>query len=344
MERATFDAAELAVVLSHYDIGIIESITPYPRGSRRSPKVGIVAERGKFLLKRRAGERSRLERVRFTHAVQQHIAKSGFPIAGIMPTRDGRRTIVQQREHTYELFEFVPGQPYDRSEAQTRHAGVTLGRFHQAVANFRHPEGLPVPSGDFHDNPLVRNGLFSIGSSLSSHDSFSGDDAELASLVQLLIERYEAATQAVNSHRSVTASQQVIHSDWHPGNLLFRGGEVVAVIDYDSVRLARAIIDVANGALQFSMTGSGDPASWPDEQDEQRLRAFLAGYDSVVPLSADERSCVPHLMAEALISECVGPIAATGSVGPWAGFRVLKMVRRKLRWMEAHLPRIMRAS
>ncbi len=59
-DRATFDAAELAVVLSYYDLGVIESITEFARGSRRSPKVGIVGERGKFLLKRRAAERARV--------------------------------------------------------------------------------------------------------------------------------------------------------------------------------------------------------------------------------------------------------------------------------------------
>ncbi len=43
-EHARFDAAELAVVLSHYDLGVIESVTDFSRGSRRSPKVGIVSE------------------------------------------------------------------------------------------------------------------------------------------------------------------------------------------------------------------------------------------------------------------------------------------------------------
>ena len=53
--RETFSAGELAVVLSHYDLGVIEAITGYPRGSRRSPKAGIVAQRGKFLLKTPGG-------------------------------------------------------------------------------------------------------------------------------------------------------------------------------------------------------------------------------------------------------------------------------------------------
>ena len=32
---------ELAIVLSHYDLGVIEQIRPYTRGSRRAPKLRI---------------------------------------------------------------------------------------------------------------------------------------------------------------------------------------------------------------------------------------------------------------------------------------------------------------
>ena len=93
-ERETFDAAELGVVLSYYDLGIVESITEFRRGSRRSPKVGIVSERGKFLLKRRAVSRSHPDRVLFAHRVQIHLAASGFPLARLIVTLDRGRTQV----------------------------------------------------------------------------------------------------------------------------------------------------------------------------------------------------------------------------------------------------------
>jgi hypothetical protein len=49
-QRETFTSDELAIVLSNFDIGVIESITEYPRGSRKAPKVLIASEQGKFLL------------------------------------------------------------------------------------------------------------------------------------------------------------------------------------------------------------------------------------------------------------------------------------------------------
>jgi Ser/Thr protein kinase RdoA (MazF antagonist) len=125
---------------------------------------------------------------------------------------------------------------------------------------------------------------------------------------------------------------------------LYRNDKVVAVIDYETVRMSRRIVDVGNAALQFSITAGGDPATWPDYVDEERFEAFLSGYTSRCPLSEQERHCIVDLMIEALIAECVPPITETGSVGRWAGYRVLQMVRRKVAWMTANADRLIPAE
>ncbi len=336
LTRATFGAEELSVVLSHYDAGIVESVTPFPRGSRKSPKVGIVAEKGKYLLKRRAGGKAVPDRVRFAHRVQTHLADVGFPLAKIIRTRDTQQTYVQIREHIYELFEFVAGQPYERSEEEAREAGITLARFHEAMNGMTIAKSLAVPTGDYHDSTRIRSRLFGLGSTLSSHDSFSGDEAELASLVQFLLAAYDEAAEAVNTQGYNTLPESIVHGDWHPGNLLYRKKRVLAVIDFDAARRSRSVIDIANGLLQFSIVAKGDPAGWPDHVDTVRFAAFLEAYNTHMPLSDLQRACIPQLMIEAIISECVLPIYQTGSMGQWAGFRVLKMVRRKVRWLGEH--------
>ncbi len=339
---ATFDSDELAVVLSHYGLGVVESVTPFARGSRRSPKVGIVCRRGKFLLKRRRAERARLERVRFAHRVQEHLVRAGFPLARLVPTSGQGSTLLRLRDHIYELFEFVPGHEFARTPGETRDAGAVLAQFHQATDDFVVPARMAQPRGDYHDVPAVRTGLCAIDSTLSSHDSYAGNAAELAGLVQFLLSAYDRAADTVNRIDLSPLPERVTHADWHPGNLLFREEKVVAVVDYDSMRYARRIVDVANGALQFSMIAGGDPAGWPDQLDQDRFHLFMDGYESVSALAGKERTCMVPLMTEALIAECVAPIAATGAVGRWAGYRVLQMVRRKLLWFESHSDQLIR--
>src|SRR5687768_7318160 len=77
-ERERFATDELAIVLSHYAIRIIEEIKEFPRGSRNAPKLLISTDQGKFLLKRRARGRDDAFKVAFAHALQLFLASKQF--------------------------------------------------------------------------------------------------------------------------------------------------------------------------------------------------------------------------------------------------------------------------
>ena len=148
-------------------------------------------------------------------------------------------------------------------------------------------------------------------------------------------ESYRAAATKVEQEGLEKWPKQIVHADRHPGNMLFRDNRVVAVIDYDSSRQLARVIDVANGALQFSIIGGDeDVAKWPEYLDETRYRRFLRGYDEVMLLSEAEIRAMPWLMIEALIAEAVFPIAATGNFGRLQGLSFLQMVQRKVYWMQ----------
>ena len=150
---------------------------------------------------------------------------------------------------------------------------------------------------------------------------------------------YSDAAVQINEMGLSDWPMQVVHSDWHPGNMLFRGPRVVAVIDYDAARIQQRVIDVANGALQFAILGGGDdPSTWPSHIDQSRYENFLRGYDRVPEcvLARAELRAIPWLMIEALIAETVIPIAATGSFARMDGVGFLMMVERKVRWLQTN--------
>jgi len=72
----------------------------------------------------------------------------------------------------------------------------------------------------------------------------------------------------------------------------------VGVIDYDAARLQQRVIDVANGALQFSILASGKTRAMADYLDETRFKRFIRGYDEVDPVSMAELQVIPWLMVE----------------------------------------------
>ncbi len=337
--RARFSSGELAVVLSHYDLGVIESAREYPRGSRRSPKIVIRTARGRFLLKRRAAGRDKPARIMFTHALLRHLRAKRFPVPRLIRTREGHDSLRTRDGRVYELFEYVSGEHYDFSLAQTYHAGKTLARLHRAVRGFE--TTWQPPTGGFHNSPNVRGGLNAVPTTISSHDSVVGREAEVLGLTQELFERYEEACEAVEQLGYARWPAWIIHGDWHPGNMLFRGGKVAVVLDFDSARRNPAVVDLANGMLQFSILFDGDePDAWPEFFDQTRMRRFYRAYTARARLDASQIEAIPHLMIESLISECVVPVAVTGSLGQIPGFGVLQMAKRKVRWLLRNFDRM----
>lgn len=334
--RATFNAGELAMACSRYDIGVIESVREFKRGSGRAPKVVIKTDRGRYLLKRRAAGPHTPVRVAFSHAIQSHLSARKFPLPQLITTRTDHSTMLLLEGHIYELFEFHPGENYDLSLDATADAGRALGLFHRLLVNF-HASSFSPPTGSYHNTPGLRKHLESIAARFT-------DPADKATALYLA-EAYDDAARRVEAQGIANWPHQIIHGDWHPGNMLFKGvvGRVSAVIDYDSARLGPRAVDLANGALQFSITMKGqDPAGWPAEADEGRFKRFCRGYETVKDcvISVAELSALPWLMIEALIVEAAVPIAMTGSFAGLSGAAFLRMVEAKTRWIAGHAGRL----
>jgi homoserine kinase type II len=329
--REQFSPEELAIVMSHFDIGVIDSIVEYPRGSRKAPKLLIVSENGKYLLKRRARGKDDPYKVAFAHALQLYLANKQFPLPHLVGTKKDNNSMLQWRNGVYELFEYIPGQAYPQTLESTFDSGRVLSLYHKLLQDFKsqwQPSG-----GSYHLAPSVEQGLRAIPASLQGGGN-SGD-GDVMKVLTFLLESYRHAAETCEHHGMDGWPKQIVHADWHPGNMLFRDNRVVAVIDYDSARVLPRIIDIANGALQFSIIGGDEDVSkWPEYLDESRFKRFLRGYDEVMLLSEAEIKTIPWLMVEALIAEAVFPIAATGQFGRMEGMAFLSMVQRKIHWMQ----------
>lgn len=341
--RQAFVTDELAIVLSHYDIGTIEAIQPFLRGSRKAPKLVIRTDHGLYLLKRRAPGKDDPFKVAFCHAIQLRLADQQFPLPHLIGTRRDNNSMLRWKDRIYELFEFIKGTSFDLSPEATADAGKSLALFHKLLANYE-PEYDP-PRGSYHAAASVATATETIPQTLARVDPPTAERRadDIDKLMQFFQSAYDQAAETVEQLGLAQWPKQIVHGDWHPGNMLFRGPRVVAVIDYDGARIQQRVIDVANGALQFSITGKGDdPALWPEHLDEARYRGFLDGYDRVPDcvLSRAELDAVPWLMIEALIAESIIPIAATGSFARMEGVGFLLMVERKVRWLQEHGERL----
>lgn len=340
--RDRFEAGELREVLAAFPLSGIKTMREFDRGSRRSPKLTIEASEGTFLLKRRADRANLRARVEWNHAVIAHLEHDGLPVAHLVRTWDRDNSMLFRNDRVYELFEYLDGRRWDRSEAETHRAGRTLGLLHTSLASF--DEDLEPPGGTFHASDVVTSAFGRLVSSIA-RVAPSVDVARVASLAEELRGMYRTASRAAVDAGFATLPSQPIHGDWHPGNVLFvdspgggRPGSVAAVVDFDASRAEPRIIDLANGVLHFAMRSVPEksPAEWPHTLSARRMRGFLEGWRlGVGRIENREVLSLPWLMIEAVIAESVVPVAEKGCFSTVPGLPFLEMVLSKAAWIES---------
>jgi Ser/Thr protein kinase RdoA (MazF antagonist) len=334
---AHFSPEELAQVLSHYDIGVIHQAKPLSAGSRRAPKMVITSERGKFLLKRRPKGKDDLYHVAFAHAIQARLSEMEFPLAPLVATCDEKNTILHLNNRIYELFEFVSGSRYDGSAEATADTGRQLANFHRYLTDFA--EKWKPLRGSFHDSSTVRTHLKTTGT-----EKAAGQDKKLQRTAETLMALYNASSIRVSELGFDSWPEQIVHGDWHPGNMLFSNRKLTAVLDFDSVKIASTVTDLANGVLQFSIVGNRpNPADWPDYLDQAKLVQFLNGYRKVIELDENQLNSLLDLMIETMIAEAILPVAATGFFGNLSGLDFLRMIQRKTEWLDENRDKLTQA-
>ncbi len=338
--RAKFGAKELAICLSHYDLGVIYKMTEFPRGSRRAPKVVIECDKGKFLFKRRTGGKKRIKKVAFTHQIQLALAGQNFPLPHLLGTKEDNNSMLILGEDIYEMQEYISGSEYDGSKQATRQSGHALGLYHKLLEEFE--SDFEPLTASYHNAKAIHQAIFMAKDTLKKRDTTTSEtQKKIEDTVDYLGETYKSCSHRCNELGLKDWPDQIVHGDWHPGNMLFKEHLITAVIDYDTARLQQRAIDLANGSLQFSIVGGGtDPTTWPGNLDIDRFEIFLKGYDSVNIITTDELRVIPYLMCEAMIAEAALPIASTGEFGKFDGIAFFFMIKNKVSWILDNVDRL----
>jgi len=232
---------EVQEVLAQYDLGRVIEARAFRRGSSKSPKVRVRTLDDVFILKRCAPGQDDPDRVALRHRIVIAMQEHGCPIAAIVPTRDDG-TYVQRGSRLYELFGFVEGRRYGKGPRQARSSGYEMARMHD---QFMHWDG-PTPAGSgYHGLPGVEEALLQLPDRLCPDDPHRrrGIDTICRSLAALFGE----AHGHIERLGYASSKRTIVHGDWHPGNLLYDGDDVVAILDFDSIRREPRTLDIANG-------------------------------------------------------------------------------------------------
>jgi Ser/Thr protein kinase RdoA (MazF antagonist) len=199
-------------------------------------------------------------------AAMRHVAAAGLPVQRVLggPATVGGRVA--------RLLSWLPGtlaREHAPSAEQLVAAGRMLGRLSAAMADFAHPAASRALAWD-----------------LQHVGSLPPTDATAA-----VIERF----RRVVGPALAGLPHQVIHNDFHPGNLLVDPAHpdyIVGILDFGDVVHSARVCDLGV-ALAYLSPGTGTVL--------EASRPFVAGFDAVTPLLDAEKALIPDLVTGRLV-------------------------------------------
>jgi Ser/Thr protein kinase RdoA (MazF antagonist) len=254
----------------------------------------VETDTGKYFLRRRSLLFT-FDSIDFELQLIEYISDLGFPTPKLIRTSEGN-LYVHSEGRTWELYEYIPGEPFRADNlAQTKSAAKLLARFHKIAAGYH----AKADAGSYRKIDL--------GTVAGMIDQFKEQVKEglKASTLGTLVEPgitsiIDAQAELVlNGIQSLSGSLlTIIHGDFQPSNVIFRGDDAVALIDLGNAALSYRSYDVARAILAFS-TLRPDYSSQSDLDpwlDMNRVKAFFRAYQADMPISDAEIQAMPALI------------------------------------------------
>jgi Ser/Thr protein kinase RdoA (MazF antagonist) len=230
----------------------------------------VDSDRGRFFLKQFldiAGDQ-----IAFQHRVTTALARAGLPVPAPIALPDGG-TRVTVRGERYALYPWVAGRHRHGLELSLDECGALgrlLARLHAELAGIMPPvqQTLVVPTSEPQDTVAMIERLLGRLRRQASRDAFD----ELAE--RRLSERGPLLDRFADQRPAACDTPVVgyVHGDFHALNLLYDGGEVIAILDWDRLSVRPYTLELVRAATLFF--GHGDERGL----DLDRVRAFAGAY------------------------------------------------------------------
>jgi Ser/Thr protein kinase RdoA (MazF antagonist) len=234
------------------------------------------------------------------HRFIAHLRAAGASVPEVLAARGGA-TAVAEGDWVYEVQRIGPGEdlyrdalswsPF-RKPAHARAAGRALAELHRAAAGYDAP-----PRGA---STLVASfTLMRAADPLRAIADYAAARPALGRYLARRDWRGEIGRSVLPFHRRLLPfigrlAPLWTHNDWHASNLLWRGDEVSAVLDFGLADRTSALHDLATAiernVVRWLDLAGGEPVDYP------ALDALIDGYRAVTTLAAWERQALAALL------------------------------------------------
>lgn len=207
---------------------------------------------------------------RRTLALHATVAARNRHVAPIVPTDDGGDGVCLDGV-IWRLMVYLPGRPFCGSAAELCAAAESLARLHVAMRTL---QGGPAVSRRYATlSASERAAVLASSAPNAEADPFW---SRVRQLVGSELPRLAEEVHTIDRNPGLPV--QLVHRDFHPGNVLFADGTVSGILDLDSLATDFRMQAVAFAASRFAGTEAGS------------FDTFIHAYHAVDPLQDQELS------------------------------------------------------
>ncbi|MFE3603243.1 phosphotransferase [Streptomyces sp. NPDC059142] len=227
------------------------------------------------------------EAIAHQHRATQRLQALGVPVAPPVESTDGD-TVTVIGGRCYALHPWVEGSHRDGAQLTaraSRRLGGLLGLVHTCLERVMEPDpaALAYLSPDPADTFALIDELLALARGRARHEVFD----TLAE--HRLLERRELLER--HAHRRPPPGTEPatgwVHGDFHPLNLLYRGAEPAAIIDWDRLGVQPRAEEAVRAAAIFFVRPTG-------ELELTKVRAYARAYRRAAGASASELAAAVH--------------------------------------------------
>ncbi|RPK94155.1 MULTISPECIES: phosphotransferase [Streptomyces] len=243
-----------------------------------------------------SGERASIVR---QHRATQRLQSLGVPV--VPPLADTRGdTVAVIGERCYALHPWVEGLHRVGAQltpAQSRRLGTLLGTVHTGLEQVMAPRDGPHPASPparpGHRSPDAADTFALIDDLLAAARGQGGRDAPRDAFDELAVHRLVERRALLEQHahrRPPTPEGPAtgwVHGDFHPLNLLYRGADPVAIVDWDRLDVLPRAEEAVRAAAIFFVRPDG-------ELDLAKVRAYARAYRRAAGAGAAELAAAVH--------------------------------------------------
>jgi len=285
------------VVLKEYALQDFDAISKNTVGFVN--QTFIIQKNGCKYVLRESNIQKKLDHLNLEIQVLQYLRDQKFALTPVVFPNSAGANITFSRDRFYILQSFIPGESKANWNDLKNFNNEMLVSFFKAFANF-----TKAVQGFYTNLPEKDNSIFFYMTSAARVFKENYEKIPQSSGKTLLRKYYnelKESIETVHNEMSLAAYQdlprQIVHFDFHPGNVNFLGNEVCGIFDLDWVRFDSRISDIASTIAQSCWYYGGENTGL---YDRDKIILGLRAYREAYGKSEFSRSDEDELISLAL--------------------------------------------